>query len=332
MRILSAADGRAALDMPQAIALMREAFGELSAGRATMPERTVVPVEAVGGTTLFMPAYLPAGARLGLKVVGVFPQNASSGLPVVPAVVLLLDGTSGQPAALLDGTLLTAMRTGAASGVATDLLARPDATRLVLFGAGGQAPFQAEAVCGVRRITHLTLLNRTPAHAERVAEQIEQWHAERRPREIAIAASSADAEQALRQADIIVTATSSTTPLFPGDWIATGAHVNAIGAFTPHMRELDGALLRRARIVVDHRPAARAEAGDILLAEQEGALPPDAVYPEIGEIINGTAEGRTSASDITCFKSVGVAAQDMVVAAHVLSEAKRLGLGTEVEL
>jgi ornithine cyclodeaminase len=329
MRVLSADDVRSALDMPRAIVLMRDAFGALSAGGVTMPERAVVQVAEVGGTTLVMPAYLAAGARLGLKVVGVFPGNAAQGQPVVPAVVLLLDGATGQPAALMDGTWLTAMRTGAATGLATDLLARPDASRLVLFGAGGQAPFQAEAVGCVRRIEHLTLVNRTVAHAERLAAQIEGWPADRRPRAITVLALDA-ADEAVRQAHVVVTATSSRAPLFPGEAVEHGTHVNAIGAFTPRMRELDAALLRQARIVVDHRPAAQAEAGDLLLAAQEGALPADAHYPELGELVNGTAVGRTSADDITCFKSVGVAAQDIVVASYVLGEALRLGLGTEV--
>lgn len=330
MRILTADDVRAAINVPQAIGLMREAFAELSAGRAVMPERAVVPVSAAGGTTLVMPAYVPAGARLGLKVVSVFPGNAARGLPVVPGVILLLDGATGQPAALVDATWLTGLRTGAAAGLAADLLARPDAARLVLFGAGGQAPFQAEAVCHVRQIAHLTLLNRTRAPAERLAHQITEWPAERRPHEIVVCDLGAEAEPFVRQADIIVTATSAREPLFPGEWVAPGTHVSAIGAFTPQMRELDAALLSRARIVVDHRPAAQDEAGDLLLAAQEGALPPDARYPELGEIVTGSEPGRTAPDEITCFKAVGVAAQDIVVASFVLGEAARLGLGTEV--
>jgi alanine dehydrogenase len=332
MRVLTADDVRAALDMPRAIALMRDAFGALSAGRVTMPERTVVPVTGAGGTTLVMPAYLPSGSRLGLKVVGVFPGNAARGLPVVPAVVLVLDGDTGQPAALVDGTLLTALRTGAATGLAAELLARPDATRLVLFGAGGQAPHQVEAVCCVRSVAHLTLVNRSVAHAERLARVIDGWPSERRPYAIAVAATAGDAEQGVRQADIIVTATSASEPLFPGDWVAPGTHVSAIGAFTPHMRELDASLLQRARIVVDHRLAARAEAGDLLRAEAEGVLAAGAHYPELGEVVNGTEPGRTSPDEITVFKSVGVAAQDVVVASYILGEAQRLGLGIDVML
>jgi ornithine cyclodeaminase len=331
MRILSADDVRAALDMTSAITLMRDAFGALSAGQVTMPERLVVPVREVGGTSLVMTAYLPAGARLGLKVVGVFPDNANRRQPVVPAVVLLLDGETGQPAALMDATWLTGMRTGAATGLATDLLARPDATRLVLFGAGGQAPFQAEAVCAVRRIDRLTLVNRTRAHAERLSQLIERWPADRRPRTVSIAALE-DATAAVSEADIIATATSSREALFPGGTVAAGTHINAIGAFTPQMRELDATLLRRAHNFVDYRPAAQAEAGDLLQAAQEGALAPDAHFPELGELVNGTAAGRASAADITCFKSVGVAAQDIVVASHVLREAQRLDLGTEIAL
>jgi ornithine cyclodeaminase len=330
MRILRAEDVRAAVDMPAAIALMREAFAQLSAGDASVPERLAVGVPDVEGTALFMPAYLRASRQLGLKVVGVFPRNAARGLPTVPATVLLLDAETGRPLALLDGTYLTALRTGAASGLATELLARPEARVVALFGAGGQALHQLEAVCRVRTIERAWLVNRTRAHAERLAERVAGW-GEWRPREVRVAGSG-EVRTAVADADVIVTATAATEPLFPGEWARPGTHVNAIGAFTPRMRELDATLLRRALVVVDHRPAARAEAGDLLMAEREGTLAPGTVYAELGELVLGSHPGRVDAEQITVFKSVGVAVQDVAVAGAAYQRAAERGLGVEVTL
>jgi alanine dehydrogenase len=326
MRILRTDDVRAAVTMREAIDLMRDAFAQLASGDAAVPERVAVGVPERDAVALVMPAYLRKGRALGLKVVGVFPHNAERGLPTVPATILLLDAEDGLPLALMDGTYLTALRTGAASGLATDLLARPDARVAAVFGAGGQAPFQLQAICQVRTIERVWLVNRTLAHAEQLAERIAGWP-EPRPRDIRIAALGPEARTAVSEADVIATATSSTEPLFPGEWVRPGAHLNAIGAFTPAMRELDPALLQRALIVVDQRAAAMAEAGDLLLAMRAGALAGDAIHAELGELVLGTRPGRTDPQQITCFKSVGVAAQDVAVARFAYQEGKRMGLG-----
>lgn len=331
MRILRASDVRAAVDMPAAIALMRDAFAQLASGAAAVPERVPVQVPDADGIVLVMPAYLPASAALGLKVVGVFPHNAALGLPTVPATILLLDAATGQPLALMDGTYLTALRTGAASGLATDLLAPADAHTVALFGAGGQAPFQLEAVCRVRPIQRVWLINRTRAHAERLAAHIAGWPANWRPPDVRIATPE-EMRAAVADAGIIITATSASAPLFADAWVRSGTHVNAIGAFTPTMRELDPALLRRALIVVDQRAAAMAEAGDLLIPMREGTLDASAIHAELGELVLGARPSRTDPHQITVFKSVGIAAQDVIVAHHAYREAQRLGLGVDTPL
>jgi ornithine cyclodeaminase len=332
MRILSASNVRAAIAMPAAIAGMRAAFAQLSSGAAQVPPRSALAQAGRAAVTLVMPAWLPAGGQLGVKLVSVMPGNAAAGLPAVPAVVLLLDAATGQAMALMDGTYLTALRTGAASGLATDLLARAEARVVALFGAGGQAPCQLEAICTVRPIARVWLVNRTRAHAETLAEQVRAWPEALRPREVRVASLGSEARQAVEEADVIATATGAREPLFPGAWVRPGTHVNAIGAFTPDARELPGDLLARARIVVDQRAAALAEAGDITRAIAEGAITADGIYAELGELVLGTRPGRASADEITVFKSVGSAAQDVVVAELAYREALRLGLGVEVAL
>lgn len=332
MRILRADDVRQAIAMPAAIAAMRDAFAQLARGAVAMPERAVLGVPEHGGTTLVMPAYLPESASLGLKVVSVFPGNAARQLPVVSAAVLLLDPATGLPLALMDGTYLTALRTGAASGLAADLLARPDARVVALFGAGGQAPHQLEAISRVRRIERAWLVNRTPERAELLRERVLGWPEAWRPAEVRVAHNADETRQAVAEADIILTATAASEPLFAGEWVRPGTHVSAVGAFTPQMREVDAALVRRARVVVDQRAAALAGAGDLLEAIREGAFAPEAIAAELGEIVVGRQPGRTTHDEITFFKSVGVAAQDMAVAGAAYQEALRLGLGTEVDL
>jgi ornithine cyclodeaminase/alanine dehydrogenase-like protein (mu-crystallin family) len=332
MRILSARDVRAAVGMPAAIAAMREAFAQLSSGAAQVPPRSVLTQAGREAVTLVMPAWLPRGEQLGVKVVSVVPGNFAADLPTVPAIVLMLDAATGQPRALVDGTYLTALRTGAASGLATDLLARLDARVVAIFGAGGQAAHQLEAICAVRPIERVWIVNRTRAHAERLAEQVRAWPPALRPREARVAGLGDEARAAVEGADVIATATSAREPLFPGAWVQSGTHVNAIGAFTPDARELPADLVARARIVVDQRVAALAGAGDLTLAIAEGAIESSAIHAELGELVLGTRAGRATADEVTLFKSVGSAAQDVVVADLAWREALRLGLGVEAEL
>jgi len=303
---------RRALPMRRAVEAMREAFIAFSEGRAHIPQRVALPIPEREGITLIMPGYLPP-RDLGLKVVSVFPHNPERGLPTLSALVLMLDPETGAPMAMLDGAFLTAWRTGAASGLATDLLARPDAESLALIGAGAQARTQLLAVCAVRPIRRVRIYSRTPERARAFVEAMRGE--EGVPEDIALAPTP---EAAVAEADVVCTATNSPTPVFDGRSLRPGTHLNAIGSFTLQMRELDEETFRRAsRVVVDSRAAALVEAGEIVRAIQQGILRESDLI-ELGEIAAGRRPGRQRPEEITLFKSVGLAVQDLVAARWVL--------------
>lgn len=323
IRILSDADVRASLDMAGAIEVMRGAFTSVSAGDAVVPVR--VAVESAHGVHLFMPALLRSMGTVGAKIVSVNPDNAGRGLPQVHAAVLSLDPETGRLRALMDGTWLTALRTGAAGGLAADLLARSDSSVAALFGAGVQARTQLEALRCVRPIREVRLVSRTGASARRLAGELEAEGSLR-------VLPTQDRAAALRGAHVVIAATDSAAPVFDGARVEPGAHVTAVGAFTPAMREVDGVLVRRARVVVDQREAALSEAGDLIAPLKAGVVAKGFIAAELGEVAAGTRPGRTSDEEITLFKSVGVAAQDVAMAARVLERAEELELGTMVEI
>jgi ornithine cyclodeaminase/alanine dehydrogenase-like protein (mu-crystallin family) len=238
-----------------------------------------------------------------------------------------LDPATGAPLGLLEGATLTALRTGAASGAATDLLARPDARRLGIFGSGVQARTQFEAVCAVRQIEAAWVFSPSRDHAHSFAIEMgrEAWA----PPLIHVAESPASA---VLQADIICTSTTSSIPVFDGHLLRSGTHINAVGGYTPQMQEVDGTTVARALVVVDSREAALAEAGDLIIPIREGLISADHVHAELGELVNGTRVGRTDPEQITLFKSVGVAVQDAIAAGRALARAEQLGLGQIIEL
>lgn len=322
IRILSAADVRAALPMPAAIESAREAFTQMALEQADLPLRT--PLRTANGVTLFMPGHLKESGGLAFKAVSVYPGNAASGLPVITGVVLVLDAVTGMPRALLDGGTLTAIRTGAASGLATDLLARPESRVVALFGAGGQAYDQVAAVRAVRPITEARILSRQGRSGAALAERLRQEGLD--------AHAMTDATEALRGADIVLCATNSTVPLFRDADIAPGTHINAIGAYTPEMQEVPPETVVRARVIVDDMAAAHAEAGDLLQPLAAGLIAPSHFEMTLGAVTLGRVPGRRSAEEITLFKSVGVAAQDVAAAARALAHAEATGLGVVVEL
>jgi len=326
LRLFSAADVGRALPMAAAIAAVKAAYVQLSAGRAQAPLRTHLAV-AGGDSTLVMPFYVPTagGADAVGKLVSVFNSNPPRGLPLIHALVLALDAATGAPLALIEGSSLTAIRTGAASGAATDVLARPDARTLALFGSGVQARRQLEAVCAVRPIERVRVYSL--AGAEALADEM----AGRGPipADITVVGSP---REALDGADIVCAATTSRTPVFAGRDLAPGTHVNGIGSFTPEMQEIDAETVRRARVVIDSRAAALAEAGDLIIPLRDGVVTLDHVSDEIGEVLAGQRPGRTSAGQVTFFKSVGVAVQDAAAAALVVRNGAALGLGRVVTL
>ncbi|WP_376792580.1 ornithine cyclodeaminase family protein [Thermoflexus sp.] len=312
LRWITAEQIRHALPMWQAVEAMREAFIAFSEGRAYIPQRISISVPEREGVALFMPGYVPP-RDLGLKVVSIFPRNVEQGLPTISAVVLMLNPETGMPMALLDGTFLTAWRTGAASGLATALLARPDAESLALIGAGAQARTQLLAVCAVRPIQRVRVYSRTPERARKLIEEMRGQ--EGVPEDIALAPTP---EAAVAEADVVCTATNASAPVFDGRSLRPGTHINAIGSFTLEMRELDEETFRRAsRVVVDSRAAAMVEAGEVVWAIRQGILREQDLV-ELGEIAAGRQPGRQSPEEITLFKSVGLAVQDLVAARWVL--------------
>ena len=324
IRVLSAKDVRRALPMRDAIEGMRSAFIQLSDGTATVPVRIQIQVNE--GTTIFMPAHLPDGGDLAIKVVSVFPQNVQQGLPSIHAAVLALDAETGAPKMILEGGSITAIRTGAGSGLATQLLAREDANSVAIIGSGVQARTQLEAVCTVRDIERVYVYSPTREHAESFAQDV----AGKSPIPSNIIATDT-AEDAVRQADIVCTATTSFRPVFDGAVIRPGTHINAVGSFRPSMQEVDVTTVQRSLIVVDSREAIMEEAGDLLVPIEAGILSEDDIHAEIGEVALGQAVGRSSDDQITYFKSVGNAAQDAVSAGIIVRNAIAMNLGTNVD-
>ncbi len=317
IRILKGEEVRKALPMASAIKQVRQAYRQFSAGKATMPLRTRLNTDK--GVTLLMPAFLHQSRDLAVKVVSVYGDNPKFGLPTVSATVLVLDPDTGMPRSFMDGDSLTALRTGAAGGVAADLLARKDAGTVALFGAGVQGRAQLEAVMTVRKIASVSVYDPVDAAAKQFVEDVRKWSG-------APEIQTADTPRAaVRDADIILTASTSKLPLFDDADLRPGVHITGVGSFTPEMQEIPAETVHRARVVVDSREACRAEAGDII---QSGAD----IHAEVGEILNGDSPGRTGADQITFFKSVGLAVQDAVTASAVLAAAEKKDLGILIDL
>ncbi len=326
LRVLDAAAVRAALPMADAIAAMKQAFAAYSSGQAEVPLRTRLAMPQHDGLALFMPAAVHGEHEaLGLKAVTVYNANPQRGLPLIHAAVLVLEPTTGQVVGLLEGGTLTALRTGAASGAATDVLARADSRVLAVFGAGAQARTQIEAVCTVRPIERVWVYDLDRAKAQALAEEMAGQGPV--PADVRVASSPAEA---LAQADVVCTATTSTTPVFPAEAVRPGTHINAIGAYTPDMAEIPAPVVARAYVVVDARDAAWAEAGDLIQAERQGFITRAHVAAELGEVLLGRAPARQDDAQITLFKSVGLAVQDAVAARVALQRAREMGLGQQV--
>lgn len=324
LQLYSAADVRRALPMAEAIAGVKAGYAQLSAGRAQVPLRVPLNVSP-DDVTLIMPFYTPDdGGALGLKLVSVFRSNTARGLPLINSLVMAVDPATGAPAALIEGSSLTAIRTGAASGAATDVLARPDAAVAAIFGAGVQARRQLEAVCTVRAIERVYVSSLVGAEA--FAAEMAGFGPI--PADIVVA----DAREAVANADVICAATTTRTPVFDGHDLRPGTHINGIGSFTPEMQEIDTVTVRRARVFVDSVEAALAEAGDLIIPLNAGEIARDHIRAELGEVIAGLKPGRTGPDDITFFKSVGVAVQDALAAQIILRNGPAMGLGTTIEL
>lgn len=323
--LLGEADVRQLLAMEDTISLMEDALRAFSTGGAVQPVRTAVPVQPHAGFLALMPAYLTAQEALGAKAVTFFPKNAGRGLPTHMAIILLWDHATGELLATLDGRLITEMRTAATSAAATKALAPPEAAALGILGAGVQARSHLEALRLVRPLERVWVWSRTAARARTFAEEMTRHH--RIPVQ-----PVATPEEAVRGAQIIVTATSSQTPVLKGEWVAPGTHINAVGAPRPDWREMDSALVARASLFVDSLAGALVESGDVLLAMREGAITEAHIRGEIGEVLAGAVEGRRTPEEITLFKSLGMAVEDVATARWVYERAKARGVGQHIEM
>lgn len=323
IRLLSQSDIRQTMTMSHAIRLMEEAFVALSTGKVEAPLRTSISCDA--GTMLYKPALLPESNTFGIKVVSIFPKNTNRGLPVTTGLMLVNDGETGLPLALLDAEYLTALRTGAASGLATRLLANPDTRTAALFGTGGQAECQLRAMLEVLPLEQVHVFSRLSENADSFCRE----HADLAGSCRLIPAYS---RAALRECGLISTVTSSMVPVFDDDELTAGTHINGMGSFRPDMSEVPSETVCRSTIFVDHRDAALREAGDIIRPTTAGQLPEDFAPAEIGEVLLEDRPGRTSRDQITFFKSVGNAAQDIVCAREILAIAENQGLGKIMEI
>ena len=322
MLVLSRRDVEAALDPDRLVDAVAAAMADMSAGRGSFPNRTAADVAEVGGALIAMPAYLAGAGALAAKLVAMFPGNAALGLPTHKAIVAVFDPATGAPEAVMDGEVVTAMRTAACSALSAKLLAREDASVLAVLGTGVQARAHAEAVRRVRPVREVRIAGRDPDRVRALAGELGAVAAE----------SYADA---IAGADIVCACTHSPEPVVRGAWLDPGTHVTSVG-FNPEGREVDADAVARALVVVESRAAALAPypsgSNDLVWAIRDGAVGEDHVHAEIGELVSGTRPGRTSPDQITLYKSVGVAAQDAAAAALALETARARGLGAEIEI
>ena len=296
------------LTMRDCIRVMEEALADLARGKAVNPLRNLMRAEGAAGFLGLMPSYR---GDFGLKEICVFPGNPARGLDTHLGAVLLHSGETGQLMGVMNASAITAIRTAAVSGVATKLLARDDAKVLAILGAGVQAKSHLEAIPLVRKVEETRVFSRTPAKAQKLSG----------------CRVVGSAEEAVRGADIIVTATSSKDPVIKREWIKPGAHINAVGSSVKTSRELDAETVKAASLFVDRRESTLNESGDYLMA----GVGPDHIRAELGEILIGKAKGRASKDEITLFKSLGLAVEDLASAQFLFGEAKRRGSGTWVE-
>jgi ornithine cyclodeaminase len=314
--------------MRAAIEAVKRAYAALSAGEAVVPLRTRLPIPNSEALSLFMPAYVRSTDEqaLAIKVVSLFPTNPERGLAYIQAAVLVFDAGTGQAIALLEGSSLTAIRTGAAGGAAIDLLARADSTIVAIFGAGAQGRTQLEAACTARQIETAFVFDADAARAELFAEEMKGKKGVTRDIRVAW-----NAQEAIQSADIICTATTATQPVFDDKYLKKGTHISAVGSYTSDMQEVPAETLERAQVFVDSRSAALEEAGDLIQPMRAGRFDESHIRGELGEVALGRIPGRRSDAEITYFKSVGIAVQDAMAAQVALDNARKMNLGQEVD-
>jgi ornithine cyclodeaminase/alanine dehydrogenase-like protein (mu-crystallin family) len=321
LRVLAGHHVRDLLPYDECADVLRRALTDLARGAIQQPLRTMIRPEGAAGVLALMPAYA-RGTGYGLKAICVTPGNPAIGKDAHQGAVLLFAADTGEPLALVNASVVTEIRTAATSAVATGLLARPGAAELAIVGTGVQAQAHARALAATRPLTGIRITGRNQARAREVAAALGA--------ELGLPVSAhAAARDAIEGADIVVTATTSPGPVLSRAWLAAGAHVNAVGAYTPATREIDTATMGEAAVFADSRESVQSEAGDYLLARQEGVDNP--VRAELGELLTGAAPGRADDDEITLFESLGLAAEDLAAASYVYEKAARLGVGTAAD-
>jgi len=311
--------------MAECLELMADALASLARGEVFQPLRTIIRPPDARGLLGLMPAYRHGDrGAFGMKAICVFPENPSIGKDAHQGMVILFSQETGEPLALMNASQITAIRTAAVSAVATRLLARTDAQRLGIIGAGVQARTHLVALACVREIKRARVACRNRNHAEQLVREMSD--------KVSFPIEAVDSNEAVvRDADIVVTATSSQQPVIESNWVSAGTHINAIGTHSPRSREIDSATMALARVFTDRRDSLLNEAGDYVLAAAEGVITPDSVVAEIGEVVIGAKPGRTSSSEITLFKSLGLAIEDVVSADYLFRKAKAEKIGTWVD-
>jgi len=324
--ILNEEDVKQLLPMNECIDVMEDAFMALARREIDQPLRTIFRPPNVKGVMAMMPTFRGGQAPLfGLKAICVFPGNAAIGKDAHQGAVVLFDGTTGELRAVVNASAITAIRTAAVSGLATRVLATPDASTLAIIGAGVQARTHLEAIACVRKLARVRVAAARKQSAEAFAREMKT--------QVAFDIEAVDSsEAALREAQIIITATTSRHPVIRREWIASGAHINAIGTFSPKARELDTGTMADGSVFVDRRESAFNEAGDYLIAAAEGAIGPESIRAELGEVLIGKHPGRTAQDEITIFKSLGLAMEDLGAAEYCYRGAGEINKGASVSL
>jgi alanine dehydrogenase len=325
MRVLSEQQVQSLIEIDELIAALKRAHVQYSTGNAVMPVRLVVPLPQIQGRITSMPGFLTDDQALGMKVVTYFQENPKKNLPAILATILLFSAETGKIVATMDGSYITAIRTACASAMATEALANPRTPVLGILGAGVQARAHIQALTRVRKIERIRLYSPSGASAAAIKNEMAP--------QVNCAVEIADnAESVVRDADLLVTVTTAKEPIVKPEWLKPGVHINAVGSHRPDLREIDGATLARAKVVVDSREAIMAECGDILLALKENSIGENAIHAEIGEVLAGTKSGRETNDEMTLYKSVGIAIQDVAAANLVYRKARENGVGTTVEI
>lgn len=330
MIILTKEDIRKCFSMKEAINVCKKAVKDYTLNKSNIPLRINLPLEKFNGQTLFMPGSINSDEdALGIKIVSVYPNNIEKNLPSVPATMLVFDPTTGLATGLLDGTYLTALRTAALQGAATDLLARKDSEIATLIGTGGQAYEQAHALLTVRNLKELRIVGKNFEKTKRFVEVLQNDFSNFNTNFVAFENSN----DAIKESDIITTVTTSKTPTFDAKLVKEGAHINGIGSFTPDMIELPNELIvKENKIYFDTFDGVLSEAGDILTPLENKQISKDDFIAELGELILNSDLGRTNEQEITIFKSVGSAILDIACGNEIVKKAKEKNIGTNIEM